>query len=122
MRELLNITKALSDPGRVRALMALRTGELCVCQIIELLGLSPATVSKHMSLLHQAGLVRTRKDGRWNYYRLADQPSREVQAAMAMLTDSLSDDPAIAQDARAVKKLRKMKLQDLCRHYRTCCQ
>jgi DNA-binding transcriptional ArsR family regulator len=51
-------------------------GELCVCQIIELLGLVPSTVSKHMSILKQAGLVENRKEARWMYYRL---PKKEAQ-------------------------------------------
>ena len=52
MKEFLAITKALSDENRVRALMALTGGELCVCQVIELLGLTPSTVSKHLAALH----------------------------------------------------------------------
>ena len=72
MREFIDINKALSDESRVRALLALRDQELCVCQLIELLGLAPSTVSKHMTILKQAGLVEGRKDGRWIYYRLAD--------------------------------------------------
>ncbi|MBW2408107.1 MAG: winged helix-turn-helix transcriptional regulator, partial [Deltaproteobacteria bacterium] len=48
------ITRALSDQNRVRALMALKDRELCVCQIIELLDLAPSTVSKHMSILANA--------------------------------------------------------------------
>ena len=57
MREFMNITGALADETRVRTLLALRKGELCVCQITELFGLAPSTVSKHLSLLFQAGLV-----------------------------------------------------------------
>ena len=70
MREFMNITKALADETRVRMLMALRGGELCVCQITELFGLAPSTVSKHLSILFQAGLVESRKADRWVYYRL----------------------------------------------------
>jgi len=55
--------------------MMLSGGELCACQIIEMLGLAPSTVSKHMSILRQAGLVETRKEGRWIYYRLAEEIS-----------------------------------------------
>jgi ArsR family transcriptional regulator len=55
MREFMNITKALADENRVRTLLALRKGELCVCQTTEL-GLAPSTVSKHLSILYQAGL------------------------------------------------------------------
>ncbi len=70
MDDLLLIGSALSDRNRVRALAQLQGGELCVCQIIELLQLSPSTVSKHMSILRHAGLVEARKDGRWMYYHL----------------------------------------------------
>ena len=65
MNELLNITRALADESRVRALLALRQGELCVCQLTELFGAAPSTVSKHLSVLYQAGLVESRKEGRW---------------------------------------------------------
>ena len=65
MYEFMNMTKALSDQNRIRVLMALRKRELCVCQIIELLGLAPSTVSKHMSILRHARLVESRKEGIW---------------------------------------------------------
>ena len=61
MRETLRVTKALSDLQRVRILMLLRGGELCVCQIVEVLALAPSTISKHLSLLSAAGLVDWRK-------------------------------------------------------------
>jgi len=72
MREILSITKALGDETRVRALLSVKDGELCLCQIIEVLGLAPSTVSKHMNVLQQAGLVQRRKRGKWHFYRLAE--------------------------------------------------
>ncbi len=69
------ITKALSDPGRVRILLALRRRELCVCQITELFGFAPSTMSKHLSILHHAGLIQSRKTERWVHYRLPDPPA-----------------------------------------------
>ena len=54
MRDFMAITKALADENRVRILLALRQGESCVCQIVELLGLATSTISKHMSILKQA--------------------------------------------------------------------
>ena len=72
MKQFLDITSALSDETRLRALLSLREGELCLCQIIEILTLAPSTVSKHMSVLREAGLVTARKDGRWQYYQLAE--------------------------------------------------
>jgi len=121
MREFLAIAKALSDENRVRALMALAGGELCVCQIIKLLGLAPSTVSKHMAVLHQAGLVQTRKDGRWVYYRLAEEPALPcVRHALAMALECLGKDGRIREDARTLKGVRKMTREELCRHYKAC--
>ena len=119
MREFLNITKALSDESRVRALMALVGRELCVCQLIELLGLAPSTVSKHMAVLHQAGLVESRKEGRWIHYRLPGRDApRSVRGVIRWLQDALADDPRTAQDARKVKAVCRMSLDDLCCRYR----
>ena len=73
MRDLMAVIKALADENRVRILMALGPKELCVCQIVELLGLAPSTVSKHMAILKQARLVDSRKEGRWMFYRLAEE-------------------------------------------------
>ncbi|MBI3460389.1 winged helix-turn-helix transcriptional regulator [Candidatus Acetothermia bacterium] len=61
MREIVTITKALANEVRLRILMLLSEGELCACQIIEVLDLAPSTVSKHLSILHQARLVDARK-------------------------------------------------------------
>ena len=70
MREFMAITKALSDPNRVRMLLALRHGELCVCQITELFGYAPSTVSKHLGVLRNAGVVQDQKRGASVYYPL----------------------------------------------------
>ena len=75
MNEFMAVTKALADPTRGGALLSLLKGELCVCQITELFGLAPSTVSKHLFLLKQAGLVKSRKEGRWIFYAL---PGREA--------------------------------------------
>jgi DNA-binding transcriptional ArsR family regulator len=69
MHDQMTILKALADENRVRLLLSLRAGELCVCQLIALLELAPSTVSQHLALLRQARLVLTRKKGRWIYYR-----------------------------------------------------
>ena len=66
MHELTTIARALDNESRLRILMSLQAGELCLCQLIELLGLAPSTVSKHVELLRVAGLVDRRKDGRWH--------------------------------------------------------
>jgi ArsR family transcriptional regulator len=120
MRDFLSITKALSDENRVRALMALSGGELCVCQIIELLGLAPSTVSKHMAILHQVGLAETRKEGRWIYYRLSEEPSTpSATQALNMTMKCLAKDRRIREDGTRMKCIRTMSRDDLCIHYRS---
>ena len=103
---LLNIAKALSDENRVRALMMLTRGELCVCQLIEMLGLAPSTVSKHMSILRQARLVEARKQGRWMYYRLPDEDARRcVLEAVQWVQNAIADDRQVIADAKAMLNL-----------------
>ena len=120
MKEFMAIAKALADENRVRVLMFLRGGELCVCQIMEMLGLAPSTVSKHLTVLYQAGLLESRKDGRWNYYRL---PGRDAPATvrdiLKWLQESLADDPQIVQDSKKVKAVCRMSLDELCCRYKS---
>jgi len=120
MREFMAITKALSDEKRVRTLMALRERELCACQIIELLGLAPPTVSRHMSILKQARLVESNKNGRWIYYRLAGpDASPEVNTAIEWTLTHLADDPSIRQDARRLAEILKRNPVDVCKQQRS---
>jgi ArsR family transcriptional regulator len=119
MNGVLAIAKALSDENRVRVLMFLRDGELCVCQIIEMLGLAPSTISEHMSVLHRAGLVEARKDGRWIFYRLAGETgSGTVAAALRWLRDSLGSDRVVRSDARRLGAVKRTPVEDLCRCYK----
>ncbi len=119
MREILNITKALADENRLRALYALQPKELCLCQIIELLGLAPSTVSKHMSILKQARLIEGRKEGRWIYYRLTDsEEPAGVQKAIAWVCGALAKTQRIGEDGKRLKKILCMDREELCRQYR----
>lgn len=116
MREFMNITKALADENRVRTLLALRKGELCVCQITELFGLAPSTMSKHLSILFQAGLVESRKNGRWIYYKLPGEDAPvEVREAIDWVDKALDGNPRVAQDKQALKRILKQDPAELCR-------
>jgi ArsR family transcriptional regulator, arsenate/arsenite/antimonite-responsive transcriptional repressor len=116
MRDFMKITKALADENRVRALLALRKGELCVCQITELFGLAASTMSKHLSILYQAGLVESRKEGRWIYYRLPGKAAPSpVRRALHWITQSVNDDSRVAQDASRLKKILQMDPVELCK-------
>lgn len=61
--------KALGDEVRLKVLHLVSKREVCVCDLMELLGMPQGTLSHHLAVLHQAGLVTARKQGRWNYYQ-----------------------------------------------------
>ncbi len=115
MELLVDIAKALSDSNRVRALAALQHGELCVCQLIELLKLAPSTVSKHMSILKQAGLVESRKDSRWVYYRLPEQGVHLLADRIIDLTQTyIENDLRILRDKNELLHIRSSGNIPLC--------
>lgn len=120
MREFLEITKALSDETRVRALLALRDGELCLCHLVGLLELAPSTVSKHLDILGHAGLVQRRKHGRWAHFRLAGRDASPiVRRALRWALEALGDDAALALDAERVARLRCCDPKELAACYRS---
>jgi DNA-binding transcriptional ArsR family regulator len=121
MRELLSITKALADEQRLRILFALKRRELCLCQIVELLGLATSTVSRHVSLLHQARLVESRKEGRWAYFRLPDgEAPAVVRASLAVVLNALEGDPQCKADVRRLQKILKQNPAELCCQQKAC--
>jgi DNA-binding transcriptional ArsR family regulator len=74
-----------------------------------------------MAVLHQAGLVETRKAGRWVYYRLADGDATPCAGlAVAWLRQCLNRDPRVRQDAARLKCIRKMSRNELCARYGSC--
>ena len=116
MREVMDVLKALADESRLRALCALRGGELCVCQLIALLDLAPSTVSKHLTILRAARLVESRKDGRWMYYRL----SREFRAPsagkiLALLCKDTAKTSRMVEDRKHLKRICGEDMNNLCR-------
>jgi DNA-binding transcriptional ArsR family regulator len=115
MHDFMLITKALADQNRVRALLALRGRELCVCQIIALFDLAPSTISKHMSILKNARLVECRKQGRWNYYRVDGKNApAAAKEAVAWVSKSLSKSPEINEDRKRLREILKIDPEKLC--------
>ena len=116
MKDAVKIFGALSDESRLRMLFALRRGELCVCQLIGLLGLSASTVSKHLSILRDAGWVDARKQGRWVYCRMADRPPLPVMGKRAApFFQALQRSPKVKADDRQLRSIQKMGGERPCR-------
>ena len=121
MRDLMKITKALADENRIRILLALREGELCACKITELFGLAASTMSKHLSILYQAGLVDSRKVGRWIYFRLPDgKTPSTVKRAIDWISKAAEEQPRIQEDEERLKKIVTMDPSEICK--RQCCK
>ena len=90
------VMKALSDPSRVKVVKALEVRELCVCELRAVLGLAQPTVSKHLKVLEEAGLVASRKEGQWVHYRLAPT-SVYAETMLENLSGWLWKDPAVQE-------------------------
>lgn len=107
------LTRALGHPARMRAVAMLRTGDLCVCQIKEVLGLAQSTVSTHLRELKRVGLISERKDGRWVFFGLTEDP--EIRPWIEVALKRLEADERIAADDRLVAEIRQLPVEDLCR-------
>lgn len=113
MRDYLKIFKALSDKNRLRIVKMLEGKPMCVCEITAVLKLAPSTVSKHLSLLHEAELIQDKKDGKWVNYSLPKKSQIPfVSEILKLLSRSLGDDPAVLAD---MKKAAKVSRIELCR-------
>ena len=101
------VMKAVADPTRVRMLKMLESGELCVCQIIAVLALSPSTVSKHLFLLKSARLLNDRKEKKWVHYSL-DLANEDpmVSGILKELSAWLNRDPVIVADRARLAEVR----------------
>lgn len=113
MNNSLYVVKSLADGNRMRVVAALMVrNELCVCQIVEMLRLAPATVSRHMSILQNARLVQNRKEGRWVYYRLAESFPGLLHT---WLLESLTNSQEFQADQKKIGQILSCDPEHLCR-------
>jgi ArsR family transcriptional regulator len=80
--------KALANEKRLRIVHALREGELCACEVEAVLDAPQSTVASHLRKLRDAGVVNTRKEGKWTYYRIADTASLQLLDLAATLGEN----------------------------------
>ncbi len=113
LSRIVQVHKALSHPARVRILAMLRAGELCVCQVVDVLGLAPSTVSAHLRELRHAGLTSERRQGRWVNVGLATDGVAWPLADETL--NRIGTDPRISADMERVRELRRIPVRDLCR-------
>jgi DNA-binding transcriptional ArsR family regulator len=111
MKSHLKVFKALSDKNRLRIMKMLETRPMCVCEITAVLNLAPSTVSKHLSLLHEAELIEDKKEGKWVSYSLPGKSLLPfVSEMLKLLRRSLKDDPKVLADMEKAKKINRVEL------------
>ena len=111
MREITRPFKALSDSNRIRILKILEIRPLCVCEIQEILGLSASTVSKHLSILRDAGFILDQKEKKWvNYYLNEKADNALIKEIMGLVKSKVPANDIIKQDAKKARKVDRNKL------------
>jgi DNA-binding transcriptional ArsR family regulator len=103
MKKAVRLFKALGDPTRLRIINLLEGGELCVCQLTAALGMGQSRISRHLSILREAGLIEDRRRGKWVHYRLSRQGlPRQVGSTLIQL----ARDPAVRRDRLEAERAR----------------
>jgi len=113
MKTFVKVMKALSDPNRVKILKLLQEKMMCVCELKSAIGISQPSVSKHLKILEEAGLVDYQKDGLWVNYFLADgNHSPYAASLLGNIKHWLGDDPQIVE---LVKKAPFLNREEICK-------
>lgn len=97
------IFKLLSDETRLRMLMLLSRGELFVCQIMAVLGISQPLVSRNLALLEGAGLLEERREGKLIFYSIKKDLPPLMKRVMPVLREQLREDPVFVEDMRTLE-------------------
>ena len=96
--------RAFSDRTRLRILNLLKSGEICVCDLVRVIGVPQPKVSRHLAYLRKAGLVSSRKEGLWMYYELAREKNAFHRKMLECLACCFTDVPELAKDLKALGK------------------
>ncbi len=113
MKDFVKVMKALSDPNRVKIIKMLQYKKMCVCEMQAALQIAQPTVSKHLKMLEDVGLVTFRKDGVWVNYHLADGSSSPyVASILGNLRHWLEDDSELAEIMEKLPTMRREKIRN----------
>ncbi len=111
MNDFIKVIKALSDPNRVKILKMLQRRVMCVCELQAALKVAQPTVSKHLKMLEEAGLVKFTKEGLWINYHLADGSKSPYAATMlGNLKHWLENEPEIVQIVKELFTIRREEI------------
>jgi len=104
------IFKALSDKNRIRIIKMLQKKPLCVCEIRAVLKLAVSTVSQHLSILREAGLIKDWKEGKWINYKINPEPNQIVSNALLFVQLQLEEDETVKRDRKIIETIDRVIL------------
>jgi transcriptional regulator, ArsR family len=105
MKKIANIFKALSDDTRLRVIKLLQERELCVCELMQVLNMSQPRISRHMSVLKNAGLVDDRREGKWVHYSLKkEKQDKKIKILLNTMVVMTNDDAVVKADQKKMKE------------------
>jgi ArsR family transcriptional regulator len=111
MKELVKVFKAVADPNRIRILKMLQQKKMCVCELAAVLGITQPSVSRHLSMMREAGLVSDERDGQWINYELCEEKVNQYAPIIIRhIKEWINDYPRIKEDAGKIKHLDRVKL------------
>ncbi len=111
MKDFIRVMKALSESNRVKIVKMLQRKSMCVCELQEALGIAQSSVSKHLRILEDAGIVDHRRDGLWvNYHLTNGVESPYVSTLMGSLRHWLEDDPEVSELAERLPHIRREEI------------
>jgi len=110
MEQLTQMYKALSEDMRLRIVMLLARGEICVCDLMVIFGESQSKVSRHLAYLKHSGLAKSRRVGTWMHYSLREPLDGMIDAQVAFMKQHFSQLPIFRDDEQKMQDIMKQKL------------
>lgn len=101
---LLPLFRALADPTRLRLLNLMADQEVCVCYLVEILGLPQPKISRHLAYLRAAGLVDARRDGKWMHYKIAALADSGAEQILRLTLEQFHEDRAMQADVARLNR------------------
>jgi ArsR family transcriptional regulator len=115
LQDFVKLSRAISDETRVRILKLLGKRELCVCQLMFILEMGQSTVSKHLGILKNAGLVDVRKEWTWSFYKLSEgRMNKFNHDFLKLLSSALEGDFLILKDEERLREVNNEDIKALC--------
>ena len=109
MRNLLKVFKALSDETRLRIINVLMVQECCVCEVMQALDISQSRSSRNLGILHDAGLIESKRDGVWTVYFIDEASSALfLSQLVSIVKDGLKDNPQSIEDIERLKSAERI--------------